>query len=237
MDHYRLPSLQPTQLHDDKLCAPHGVVCQRWGPAHAGIPVSCTVSGVSGVFVENPIGCEVALTGLLLLLLVLRRYGASFGPTNTRSIMVTYGTLVQTVDRYTATSCYTMSDTAMGCTSAAGVGAPLFWKVFVGGQGSGVYVPTNSSTSGYGPPLISAVSPSRGPTSGFNITISGDNFGGPSDSISIVIGIGVQCAVWLHDHTTLRCTVPPGTPAGNLTVVVTVAGQSNNPPPRLQVPV
>ncbi len=58
-------------------------------------------------------------------------------------------------------------------------------------------------------------------------TFAGDNFGGPSNNGVLVFGDGTQCQQWYRDHTTIRCFVPAGVAVGNLTVVVTVGGQSN----------
>ena len=44
----------------------------------------------------------------------------------------------------------------------------------MGNQASlSTYVPSNPSESGYGAPIVTSVSPTRGPNTGFNITVQG----------------------------------------------------------------
>ena len=104
--------------------------------------------------------------------------GRNFGPSGFLE-SVTYG---PTGVEYTCTSPRIIaSSVGIECTTSAGVGSNLQWRVTVGGQtGSG------TPTTSYAAPSITSMIPTSGPTDGgTEITVSGTNFG-ISDIISTV---------------------------------------------------
>ncbi len=105
--------------------------------------------------------------------------------------------------------------TELQCTLPAGQGLGLTAVVTVDGQDSA------SSTFNYDAPTIDSITPAHlATTGGFPITISGANFG---FAATATVG-GANCPVTGQTHTSLVCTLPPGS-AGAAPVQVVVSGQ------------
>eukprot|EP00808_Paulinella_micropora_P030656 g79511.t1 len=112
----------------------------------------------------------IATTGGIVVIIE----GQNFGPVGA-PLVVTYGPAVNPA-KYTAASCtQSVAHIRINCTTVAGVGSDLRWRVTVDGVQGNSY----ASTFSYLPPSISSVS-SSGPlatTGGTSITLVGSNLG------------------------------------------------------------
>lgn len=89
----------------------------------------------------------------------------------------------------------------MVCTAPAGVGHDLQVEVTIDGQTSA------PSSFSYDPPVITAITPTRGAPSGGGriITIRGENFG---VAASVTVG-GAVCPLEAQTHDRIECVLPP----------------------------
>ena len=93
------------------------------------------------------------------------------------------------------------SELAMRCTSLAGYGGPLKWRVTVGGQTSAwtsLYSSSGTPISNYASPRVDWIQPRHGPTEGdFSFTVKGVNF-----ALRSTVTIGpYPCRVLSSNHT------------------------------------
>lgn len=103
------------------------------------------------------------------------------------------------------------------CTLPAGQGTGHPVQVTVAGQSS------NTVSYDYGPPSISSLTPSSGPTAGGTaLTLVGENFGVTGGSVTVG---GQSCPITSQGHTLVMCTAPSGTGTNQL-VTLTVDGRS-----------
>ena len=114
----------------------------------------------------------------------------------------------------------------MRCTSLAGFGGPLKWRVTVGGQESvwtSLYTSSGTPTSTYAAPIVEWLEPRNGPTEGgFSFTVKGDNFALRS---TVTIG-SYPCRVVRSNHTHI-VAVAGGGVGRDLSVVVKVGKLSS----------
>jgi hypothetical protein len=113
------------------------------------------------------------------------------------------------------------SELVMRCTSLAGFGGPLKWRVTVDGQESAwtaLYTGGDTPISNYASPRVDWVQPRHGPTEGgFVFTVKGDNF-----AIRSTLAIGAySCVVTRSNHTHIIAVAGAGV-GRNLPVVVKV---------------
>jgi len=114
----------------------------------------------------------------------------------------------------------TRNETQITCTLPAGWGTLLPAVVSVDGFDS------NSFPFSYSPPIISSVTPLRGPTvGGIDITLSGHSFGSSIGSTTVTLA-SKTCAVKSVSYQEIVCTVGSGSGA-NRPLVVTVQSQSS----------
>lgn len=105
------------------------------------------------------------------------------------------------------------------------------------GQGTGLlivvttsvlgYKSISSTTLNYDPPLISALSPGYIPTTGTNLTITGQNFGTTTINASVSVA-GGPCPITLISSSSITCTVPAGAGGSKILVNVVISGQTSN---------
>jgi hypothetical protein len=108
-------------------------------------------------------------------------------------------------------------DSQVRCELPAGEGRDLPIQI---GDVDGSY--GGDFTFDYDPPSLSVVSPTEGPSVGFDIIIAGSNFGLTS---TVTVG-GINCPISSRTHIQVVCRVPPG--SGSANVVLTAAGQVSN---------
>jgi hypothetical protein len=110
--------------------------------------------------------------------------------------------------------------------SPQGIGTMKSVKVTIEGQQSNV-VPTWN----YNKPVLNSLTPGSGPTTGGTlVTATGNNFGPPGTLATVTVGGISATGVTVVNHTTLTFVTPPG--AGLMqSVIITLAGQSNDPGP------
>eukprot|EP00002_Diphylleia_rotans_P014939 TRINITY_DN28_c0_g1_i1.p1 TRINITY_DN28_c0_g1~~TRINITY_DN28_c0_g1_i1.p1 ORF type:complete len:732 (+),score=160.24 TRINITY_DN28_c0_g1_i1:87-2282(+) len=114
-------------------------------------------------------------------------------------------------------------DSKLECSLPDGVGTNKQVVVNVGGQAS-----TEKIIFSYDAPTISSIHPISGPPAGKTpITIMGTNFGHMGDS-SVKFSSGA-CAIKSATDAEIVCETPAGK-EGQTNVIVTVGGQTNNPP-------
>jgi hypothetical protein len=111
----------------------------------------------------------------------------------------------------------TQTHTTVSCVLPAGQGAMNEVRYTVAGQ-------VGTATLAYDAPLVSQFTPAEGARAGGQtLTLSGANFG-TTAAVSIA---GQSCPVSTQSHTQLTCGPTPAG-AGNVPVLVTVAGQSTS---------
>jgi hypothetical protein len=110
------------------------------------------------------------------------------------------------------------TSTRVICTLPVGQGADNIVTLGIDGQSA----PT--STLSYDAPVLNSVTPSSGGTAGgFNLTLSGANFG---TLATVTLGVS-SCPVLWQSHTSIICNAPAGSGQSNA-VVVTVSSQQSS---------
>ena len=148
--------------------------------------------------------------------------------------IVTYGPPGDT-SKYTAENCNITSASAtvesITCTTVAGVGVTLYFRVTIGGQ-----ISTNDVVASYSQPVISNVTMSAATADtagGTVLTVKGSHFGQTGDVPQLTISTTgsrdytVNCTV-VSDSVNMTCVVPEGI-GKNFSLVVSVGGQSSLP--------
>jgi hypothetical protein len=116
-----------------------------------------------------------------------------------------------------------ISSTEMRCVVGAGAGAGLSVTASLAGQ-----VAEGAQRFAFDPPqLFTVISRGSSTEGGYEVELRGRNFGPPETS-NVTVSLGAtSCPLTVHqDHELVLCRAPPGVGA-NLSVVITVAGQSS----------
>ena len=177
-----------------------------------------TISGVSNEISSTTGGTVITITG------------TNLGPANHNDASASYG---PSSSEFSVSSCTVNGPTEMECTTVAGIGKDLKWKINIGDQSSGIFTDTLTR---YGNPTVSSIALTSdsvvsvaAPFS--TVDIVGTNFG-PSGTPSITYGgsDGLKYApsscTMVTPHTKIRCPTVAGY-GKDLKFIVTVASQSS----------
>ena len=158
--------------------------------------------------------------------------GTNFGfvvPRHPPVVTATYAQATEAGYSYTATGCQvaTGGNTQITCTTAAGVGANLFWTLTVNGERV-----TSTIATAYIAPVITGVSQATvSPTTGGRyVNITGTNLGNNAAAISVVysrtITYNAASCVVVTPNTYVSCQTVAGAGSSH-EFKITVGGQSS----------
>lgn len=170
--------------------------------------------------------------------------GSNFGPIGT-TLRLAYGSSVDASDYIvTCSPSFANPHQIINCFSAPGVGAPLYFKVLIGYQSTGISPIFTGSVVKYAPPTITLVRitplTALSTIGGENIDIIGTGFGvnGMTNVLALYSNGWIQagltsstpiytasCVVTVA-HRRLTCISVPGV-GSSLSLVINVAGQSS----------
>jgi len=110
----------------------------------------------------------------------------------------------------------------INCTLPAGTGTGNSLVVTVAGQSS------TAVTFNYDKPSISGIKPANGSTEGgYNVTITGTNFGVPAVTTVVLNSVSGGCPIVVMNDSMIICVMPKGSGISN-TLSVNVNGQGSN---------
>eukprot|EP00808_Paulinella_micropora_P022933 g26443.t1 len=187
-----------------------------WVNAQAS-PVSLVNSSYAAPYISYVEQSELLTQGGSIVTL----FGTNFGPPGPGGTDTAWSDLGAVATgrygTYAASSCVVTATGTAQCTTVAGSGSSLCWRLTVAGQASNLLSSPTTYCSSYGPPVItslgtSAPMPTRG---GSLITVIGYNFAFAGDPVAVTYGItGVErtaanCNITVS-HTQALCFSVPG---------------------------